>query len=340
MIAYVIPALNPPLSLQPLVHALASKADAMVVLVDDGSVEAAAFDGLAELPSVVLLRHAVNQGKGEALKTAFRHLTEHTSVRTAITLDADGQHRLEDVERVASAARARPDALVLGVRTFSGNVPFKSVVGNRLTNSILRLFHGLSLQDSQTGLRALPIDLARRCLTIRAGRYGFELEMLLVAKAHGITLHQVPIETVYFDNNAASHFRPVRDSLGVYLVFLRFSAASLSSFLLDIGLFALFHAFSGSVFTSTYAARLSSGTFNFLANRHMVFRAGNAAPIWQHLLGYAALAVCIATASAGAVSFLSGTFQASPTLVKLLVDPSLFLISFLTQRIFIFRRKS
>ena len=337
VIGIVIPALDPPETLLGLVDELRSRALGRIVVVNDGSANRSLFHALDGSHDVTMLHHEANRGKGEALKTGFRHLLTSETVANIITVDADGQHLAEDVARVRDAARSEPDALILGARGFEADVPFKSAVGNKATRAVLRLTTGLDLKDSQTGLRAVPRSLAERCLAIESARYEFELEMLLLAKRMNIAIRETDVTTVYLDRNRATHFRPIRDSISIYLVFLRFLMVSLASFWLDIILFALLHHYTGAILTSTYAARLSSGTFNFLGNRGLVFRDGVRRSLVRDAIAYTALAFLIATASGLAVRALSAWIEWTPALVKLGVDPCLFMVSFVVQRYVIFR---
>lgn len=340
VIGIVIPALDPPETLPGLVDELRSRALGRIVVVNDGSAEPSLFRALEGTDDVTVLHHEANRGKGEALKTGFRHLLASETVTNIVTVDADGQHLTEDVARVRDAARSEPDALTLGARGFETGVPLKSAVGNKATRAVLRLTAGLDLKDSQTGLRAVPRPLAERCLAIESARYEFELEMLLLAKRMGIAIRETDVATVYLDRNRATHFRPIRDSIGIYLVFLRFLMISLASFWLDIVLFALLHHYTGAILVSTYAARISSGTFNFLGNRRLVFRDGVRRSLVRDAIAYTALAFLIATASGLAVRALSAWIEWTPALVKLGVDPCLFMVSFVVQRYVIFRPKN
>ena len=233
VIGIVIPALDPPETLLGLVEALRSRAAGRIVVVNDGSAERSLFRALENTEGVTVLHHEANRGKGEALKTGFRHLLACQAFASIVTVDADGQHLVEDVARVRDAARLTPDALILGARGFDGDVPvvpLKSAVGNRTTRMALKLTTGLDLRDTQTGLRAVPRALAERCLAVDSARYEFELEMLLLAKRLGVPVRETRIATVYMDRNRATHFRPVRDSISVYWVLARFVAVSLASF--------------------------------------------------------------------------------------------------------------
>ena len=102
--------------------------------------------------------------------------------------------------------------MILGCHSFTGDVPFRSRFGNTSTHFLLKLAHGLSLTDTQTGLRGMSAELARKFLTIRANRYNFELDMLLDVKKLGVTIKEIPIETIYLDYNKSSHFNPIFES--------------------------------------------------------------------------------------------------------------------------------
>jgi glycosyltransferase involved in cell wall biosynthesis len=321
-----------------LVGRLARLEDTAIVVVNDGSSDRRIFDEIQAIDGVDVLHHDLNQGKGQALKTGFAHLLERPEVDSILTVDADGQHAAADVARVAEAARTDPKALILGVRRFDDATPWKSAIGNRLSRGLLRALYGLRVSDSQTGLRGVPRALAERSLELESGRYGFELEMLLRARQEGIEIAEVPIETIYLDGNRASHFRPILDSVHVYLVFVRFSLMSLVSFLIDISLFTVINSLTGTIFFSTYAARITSGTFNFLGNRNLVFRREQQSALPLEALGYVLLAFSIATASGFLVKALVALLGWNPTLIKLGVDPCLFFVSFLVQRLLIFRR--
>src|SRR4051812_30179884 len=126
------------------------------LVVDDGSGPASApvLDAARDLGCTVL-RHGVNRGKGVALKTGFRHLTEARPGHDVVSADADGQHRVKDILRVAEQVRAS-GRMVLGTRRFEGRVPLRSRVGNTLTRLLFRAATGCPIRDTQTGLRGYP----------------------------------------------------------------------------------------------------------------------------------------------------------------------------------------
>ena len=140
-VAILIPAYEPDAPLVALVAQL-RPLFAHLVIVDDGSTTPAARTAFAAIrPQVdALLVHDVNRGKGAALRTGIAWVQEHLpTVCAIVTADADGQHLPADISRVAEAARGYPNGLVLGVRAFSGKVPFRSRLGNFWARLLFRL---------------------------------------------------------------------------------------------------------------------------------------------------------------------------------------------------------
>ena len=192
---------------------------AHVVVVDDGSLEGReAFDAVRGDVDAVLV-HATNRGKGAALRTAFAWAQEKLPrLAGVVTVDGDGQHDPEDVRRVAEELAREPNGgLVLGVRSFSGNVPFRSRLGNFWTRGLFRLVTGLSVSDTQTGLRGIPAALLPRLLAIPGDRYEYEIRMLADARRHPAPPREVSVRTIYLDGNASSHYRPLRDTFRTQL---------------------------------------------------------------------------------------------------------------------------
>ena len=109
-----------------------------IVMVDDGSGEAyrSIFDAAADL--AIVLRHPQNRGKGAGLKTAMQYaLDQLPECGFALTADADGQHKYEDILRVNQTAIEHADALVLGSRRMVGDhIPLRSRLGNGITRKV------------------------------------------------------------------------------------------------------------------------------------------------------------------------------------------------------------
>ncbi len=231
----VIPAYQPDEKLTGVVDILIAKTNFPIVIVDDGSRADCRplFDTLSEKEQVTVLHHEVNRGKGAALKTAFQYVYDNfPEEEGVITVDADGQHLPADVLRVADAFRSHRNALVTGSRRFTGKVPFKSRAGNAITRFVFAISTGVKVYDTQTGLRAFSRDNIPRMLTLKGDRYEYEISQLLYCCREMIPIVEVPIETVYIEDNASSHFRALRDGWRIYKMILMFVSSSLLSFLL------------------------------------------------------------------------------------------------------------
>jgi len=219
-IAILIPAWQPDSVLVELVAEL-SQHHAVVVL-DDGSDEVSrrVFEELPE-DNVRLLRHAVNLGKGRALKSCFNCiLTEYPHMKGVVTADADGQHTVADILRVAQTL-TEAGVPVLGSRGFQKSVPFRNRFGNALTRCVFRWLTGAKLHDTQSGLRGFPVSLLAELMTLEGEWYEYEMNVLAHLCRSGRRPLEVPIETVYLESNRSSHFHPVWDSMRIYFVLAR-----------------------------------------------------------------------------------------------------------------------
>jgi glycosyltransferase involved in cell wall biosynthesis len=195
-----------------------------VVVVDDGS--GPAYAGVleaAEGAGCAVLRHPANRGKGAALKTGLRHVAGSDPGRHVVTADADGQHSVGDVLRVADHVRLT-GRIVLGVRRFSGAVPLRSRFGNTLTRLLFRAATGRPVQDTQTGLRAYPDRLLDWLLSVPGERFEYEMNVLLRAARAGHPIEELAIATTYLDDPGSSHFGSLTDSARVYWPLLRYAA--------------------------------------------------------------------------------------------------------------------
>lgn len=308
-------------------------------MVDDGSGPeyAAVFAEAKRFPKVHLLRHAVNLGKGAALRTGMNYaLCEVPQAVGVVTADADGQHHPEDILRVAAALHDRPDHLVLGARLFEGRIPLRSRIGNAVTRTVFRLLVGEDLRDTQTGLRGIPRALLPELLKSTSRGYEFELEMLISAKHNGWPVFEQPIRTIYEPGNKSSHFNPLLDSIKAYAVLLRFTGVSVLTALLDNLVFYLVYTHGGNIAVAQVAARSVAVVFQYTASRNAVFlsRGRHKTEFPRFLLLAFAHALVSYTLIRGVMSAAGlGVIFAKP-----LVEGVLFTASFLLQREFVFSR--
>src|ERR1035441_2896927 len=336
----LIPAYKPPAGLVDLVRDLSGRGMASILLVDDGSGPEfrAIFEEAAQFPGVEVLRHAINLGKGAALKTGINHaLCAFPALTGIVTADADGQHHPEDIERVAASLREHRHALVLGSRTFNTEVPLRSRFGNILTRRLMQTLIGSKLQDTQTGLRGIPAALAARLLRVEARGYEFELEMLIVAHQSGVAVVEVPIRTIYEPGNKSSHFNPLTDSMKIYFVLLRFSSVSLVAAALDNLIFYLVWKRTGHILGAQVVARLGAVVFSYSMVRARVFASREAHRVL--LPKYLLLVLTSGTASYLGIQYLTTRLGVTAMSAKLFVETLLFFVNFAVQRMFIFHSR-
>lgn len=219
-VAVIIPALNPEETLIDYVKSLLARGFREIIVINDGSKKNREyiFTRLEKLNHCTVLTHPINQGKGRALKTGFQYFLEHFSeLQGVVTADADGQHAVEDVCRVAQKLQEVKNHLVLGIRNFKEtHVPKRSYIGNTLTSFAFQLLFREILVDTQTGLRAIPAGEISRMIHLRGERYEYEMNMLIYAKKTNLPIAEVAIQTIYHNNNEGSYYQTIRDSWKIF----------------------------------------------------------------------------------------------------------------------------
>lgn len=352
-VTIVLPSLNPDEKLNMVVDGLLAAGFTDIVIVNDGSDEQhmEPFLKADSHKEVTLLTHEVNKGKGRALKTAFSYVIENrTDTAGVVTVDGDNQHTAHDIKACADKMIEQKDKVILGCRDFGKeNVPFKSRFGNNSTSMVFRLFCGIKISDTQTGLRAIPYQYLPLMCETEGERFEYETEMLFTFKKHHIEFLEVSIDTVYIEENASTHFNPIKDSLKIYRIIFRFlfkySLSAGVSLLLDYGLYILLIFLMGDkverslrLFIATYGARVVSSLFNYIVNNKAVFQSD--APIHKSVAKYYALCVVQTSLSYGLVYLFSSLCSAGSVfevILKPLVDIVLFMISFQIQQKWVFR---
>lgn len=351
-IIVLIPSLEPDTTLLSYVNNLKESGFTDIIIVNDGSGDPyrAIFQQLVEYGCTVL-HHSKNLGKGGALKTGFQYIQDnYYEPACVVTADSDGQHAVLDVLRVSEESKESPDVLILGVRDFkTSGVPAKSLLGNRVASFIFKVLYGERLSDTQTGLRAFGTELLSFMLEVNGSGFEYELQMLIACVQASISMKTVPIQVIYENDNKGTHFKPFHDSFQIIDVmfsgFMRFSAASLVSSVVDLGIawfllfFLRFLLQSGyfRILAATVIARVISTGVNYLLNRKFVFqekRADN-----RSLLRYALLSVLIILLSATGVYGLYEIFGLDEKIGKIICDSLLFLLSYRVQQRWVFAKE-
>ncbi len=358
----IIPAYKPDEKLLQLIHALKKASNARILVVNDGSGESFApiFEEVSAL-GCTLLHHQINRGKGAAMKTAFQYLkNEEIKDDIFCTADADGQHLPEDILRCMEEAKSHPKSLVLGARKFDDKtIPLRSRFGNSASRITFRILMGRKIQDTQTGLRAFHYDLLGELLQVEGDRYEYEMQVLCRFAKKKIPLREIPIETVYIEENRSSHFNPLRDAMRVYGILfkcafgalfqvLSFAFSSLLAVIIDLVVLYIFYNWILAPFLPGESrevlrygiglgvARTTSSVVNYLINRKVVF--GNLKNPAKTFTLYILLVVLIFFANYGlGALFLTLGFHV--LLAEITAQVLCFPISFLVQKYWIFPKE-
>ncbi len=354
-VSVVLPSLDPDEKLAAVIDGLLAQGFRDIILINDGS-RPEHLHFFLEVkdahPEVTLLTHEANRGKGAALKTAFQWFLQNRSEGLGVvTVDGDNQHHPEDTAACA-AHMLETGHVTLGCRDFSQpDVPPRSRFGNRTTSLVFKLFCGMTISDTQTGLRAIPRSALETFLAVAGDRYEYETNMLLAMKTQRIPFDEVKIRTVYIEENKSSHFHAVRDSWRIYkLILAHFFKYTLSSILcagVDTVGYSLFSWLLGSMlhgFALTAAAgviaRAISSMLNFYLNKELVFR--SSVSTGKAFLRYYMLAIpqmtaqLLLTQGFYALLHISDGQGSLRTLIYVIVMVILYFIGYTVQRSWVF----
>ena len=288
-ISVVLPSLDPDEKLNAVIDGLLEYGFSNIILVNDGSKQENLHyftDAAAAHPEIHLLHHEVNRGKGAALKTAFRWFLDNCPEGAGVvTVDGDNQHHPEDT-RACCEKMLETGHCILGCRDFTlDHVPNRSRFGNHTTSLVFKTFVGMTISDTQTGLRALPREAVEELVDVAGDRFEYETNMLLAFKEKAIPFEENKIRTVYIEENKSSHFRTFVDSWRIYKLilahFFRYTASSVACFVVDTGIYTLLGKLLGNTLKGFYltaasvgGARVISSLLNFFLNQKLVFRTG------------------------------------------------------------------
>lgn len=167
-----------------------------VIVIDDGS-KNDLLPALAGLP-VHFIRHAVNMGQGAAIQTGLNYARE-LNAEIAVTFDADGQHRVEDIQALIEPLTHPGIDVTLGSRFISGSkssIPFSRRMILQLARFVNFLFTGNLLSDAHNGLRAFN-KKAIASINLQENRMAHASEILFEIREHGLVYREVPVRIHY-----------------------------------------------------------------------------------------------------------------------------------------------
>lgn len=302
-VTVIIPSYKPDGKLMETVAGLTDAGFEDILILNDGSGDEfdSIFSDINEIKGCTVISHSENRGKGAALKSAFKWYLENRKGIGVITVDGDGQHKPCDVVRCADKLCEKKDTVILGARDFKNSqIPGRSAFGNSVSKGVFRVFARMKINDTQTGLRAIPEKHLADFCKISGDRYEYETNMLLQMKRNKVPYEEQTIEAVYTEDNESSHFRPIRDSFRIYKLifkymftssFAKFLGSSMICYFLDFFLFSVLNYLFGNIMLAFWAtvfsygiARISSSFLNFSLNRK-IFK-GHTGPVWKAVIKY------------------------------------------------------
>jgi glycosyltransferase involved in cell wall biosynthesis len=197
----IIPAYNEAARIRPVVENVVRQGIPAVVI-DDGSHDDTT--SVAERAGATVIRHEINRGKGEALKTAFRHAID-SDLETIVTLDGDGQHDPAEIPRLVHHAMRKNADIVVGCRMDDvATMPLVRRWTNLLTSAVLSRLAHARIRDSQSGYRLIRTRVLRNVRLV-TGNYDLESEILVRAARKGFRIAEVPIRTIYAGSPSSIH---------------------------------------------------------------------------------------------------------------------------------------
>lgn len=194
-----------------------------VIVVNDGCTDntASLLEQYGDNVRVKVVSYGKNRGKGYALCEGFK-MARRMGYEYAVTLDSDGQHYPEDIEKLTTVAEkeiaaGKKKLIVVGSRNLSANcMPLGNRFANRFGNFWFHVQTWQPLSDTQTGFRLYTLT----CLPIRrfiTNRYEAELELLVFSAWRGVKLCESPVRVYYAPKGErVSHFRPFADFMRIF----------------------------------------------------------------------------------------------------------------------------
>jgi len=276
------------------------------------------------------IKTIIHNEESTALEKGFEIiLKDYPQAEGVIVVGADSQYSAHDIERIVEDLATNPDDIIFAVRK-TENEAKQVNLGDRLINSLFTLLEKRNHENWTSTLRALSTKNMKTLLD-RSGN-------LESAEELGINIRKVPIYT-----EEQSFYERLMELIRMYRVFIKFTASSLFSTVVDLGLFAIFIYLLRGTFPTSYImisttiARIVSIFVNYTLNNKLVFKRKNEKR--GSFIRYITLAIIEMLGSGMLVTFIVNTLIPFETLTKILVDGSLFFVGFLIQRKFVFTKE-
>mgnify|MGYP001190809929 CR=1 FL=1 len=214
-----IPAFNEERNIAKIITKLKKISDSIIVC-DDGSSDMTA--DIVKNLGVELIKHNRNKGYGAAINSIFQKAKEINS-EILVTFDADGQHRVEDIEKVVTPIKENIADLVIGSRFLEkeNNVPNYRKIGIKVITKVTNASIKKDLTDSQSGFRAYSKKVLEEISPSEIGM-GISTEILIKASNKNLRITEVPIKILY-EGDTSTH-NPVSHGTSVLISTIKFTS--------------------------------------------------------------------------------------------------------------------
>jgi len=213
-----IPAYNEEKNIASIIENLSEISDTIIVC-NDGSTDKTGK--IAEKMGAIVINHERNLGYGAAIRTLFLKARELGS-DILVTLDSDGQHRIEDVMPVAEPIIKNQADMVIGSRFLEGdqkNIPKYRKAGIKFITKLANTSLEENVTDSQSGFRAYSKNILSEITPSEHGM-GVSNEILIKSSKKGFKIAEVPIVVSYEGETSTHH--PISHGATVTLSTLKF----------------------------------------------------------------------------------------------------------------------
>lgn len=216
-IIVVIPTYNNDSTIQKVVDDVLSY-NIKTIVVDDGY-DKPVEEILNKDSNLIVLRHPINKGKGEAILTGARKAQE-LGYKYFISLDGDGQHLASQIEKIITACDGE-NQIIIGARNFEiANVPSGSKFGRWFSNFWATWDTEQEIKDSLSGFRLYPTSILD--LDIKTSRFDWEMEVLVKHSWKKRLIKEVTVECYYpTAEERVSHFKKFWDTAAIVMVHIR-----------------------------------------------------------------------------------------------------------------------
>ena len=214
-LSIIIPAYNEGVVIESVLQEILQlNLDCEIIVIDDGSTDETP-NIVEQFETVKLIKHAYNVGNGAAIKSGI----QAASGEIIVMLDADGQHKPEDIPRLVNYISNQNYDMVVGSRTKSSATELHRNVANQLYNRLASYIAGYKVEDLTSGFRAIRASIAKSFVGLLPNGFSYPTTLTIALFRSGYTVYYEPIEAQ--KRRSVSKIRLFADGVGFLFTILR-----------------------------------------------------------------------------------------------------------------------